>query len=98
MPYVFYDTETTGTETAFDQILQFAAIKTDDDLNELDRFNIFCSFIMAAFLPLREQPPKVYTAMMSGATPKGPIPIVVRDAPRAKRSGWPRFERLAIVT
>ncbi len=37
MPYVFYDTETTGTETAFDQILQFAAIKTDDDLNELDR-------------------------------------------------------------
>ncbi len=34
MPYVFYDTETTGTEKAFDQILQFAAIKTDDDLNE----------------------------------------------------------------
>ncbi len=32
MPYVFYDTETTGTETAFDQILQFAAIKTDDGL------------------------------------------------------------------
>ncbi len=45
MPYVFYDTETTGTETAFDQILQFAAIKTDDDLNELDRYNIRCRLL-----------------------------------------------------
>ena len=45
MPYVFYDTETTGTETAFDQILQFAAIKTDDDLNELDRFDIRCRLL-----------------------------------------------------
>ena len=45
MAYVFYDTETTGTETAFDQILQFAAIRTDDDLNELDRFEIRCRLL-----------------------------------------------------
>ena len=45
MPYVFYDTETTGTATAFDQILQFAAIRTDDDLNELGRFNIRCRLL-----------------------------------------------------
>ena len=45
MPYVFYDTETTGTETAFDQILQFAAIKTDDQFLELDRFNIRCRLL-----------------------------------------------------
>ena len=45
MPYVFYDTETTGAETAFDQILQFAAIRTDDDLNELERFNIRCQLL-----------------------------------------------------
>ncbi len=38
MAFVFYDTETTGTNTSFDQILQFAAIKTDADLNEIDRF------------------------------------------------------------
>jgi exodeoxyribonuclease-1 len=38
MQYVFYDTETTGTDTTFDQILQFAGILTDVDLNELDRF------------------------------------------------------------
>ena len=45
MPYVFYDTETTGIETTFDQILQFAAIKTDDDLNELERVNIRCRLL-----------------------------------------------------
>ena len=45
MPYVFYDTETTGTETTFDQILQFAAIRTDDNLNELKRFNIRCRLL-----------------------------------------------------
>ena len=42
MPYVFYDTETTGVATAFSQILQFAAIKTDDDLVEVDRFEVRC--------------------------------------------------------
>ena len=42
MAFVFYDTETTGTDTAFDQILQFGAIRTDDDLNEIDRFEIRC--------------------------------------------------------
>ncbi|MDB5709852.1 MAG: hypothetical protein JWL96_1922 [Sphingomonas bacterium] len=42
MGFVFYDTETTGTHTSFDQILQFAAIKTDDDLKEIDRFEIRC--------------------------------------------------------
>ena len=42
MAFVFYDTETTGTDMAFDQILQFGAIRTDDDLNEIDRFEIRC--------------------------------------------------------
>lgn len=45
MAFVFYDTETTGLQTGFDQILQFAAIKTDDNLNELDRFNIRCRLL-----------------------------------------------------
>ena len=42
MSFVFYDTETTGTDVYFDQILQFAAIQTDADLNELERFEIRC--------------------------------------------------------
>ncbi|MHB1210547.1 MAG: exonuclease domain-containing protein [Acidimicrobiales bacterium] len=42
MSFVFYDTETTGTKTAFDQILQFAAIRTDTDFLELERFEIRC--------------------------------------------------------
>lgn len=40
MSFVFYDTETTGTNSAFDQILQFAAIHTDDELRETNRFEI----------------------------------------------------------
>lgn len=42
MAFVFYDTETTGSNTFYDQILQFAAIKTDDALNEVYRFEIRC--------------------------------------------------------
>ena len=45
MHYVFYDTETTGTQTAFDQILQFAAIWTDEEFNVLERFNIRCQLL-----------------------------------------------------
>ena len=45
MGFVFYDTETTGTDPAFDQILQFAAIHTDFQLNELDRFEIRCRLL-----------------------------------------------------
>lgn len=42
MSFVFYDTETTGTETWFDQILQFAAIRTDLEFNEIDRIELRC--------------------------------------------------------
>jgi exodeoxyribonuclease I len=40
--YVFYDTETSGLSTRFDQILQFGAILTDSELNELERFEVRC--------------------------------------------------------
>ena len=42
MALIFYDTETTGTDTSFDQILQFAAVRTDAGLNEVDRFETRC--------------------------------------------------------
>jgi hypothetical protein len=45
MAYIFYDTETTGTSTAFDQILQFAAIKADDELNVVETFNLRCRLL-----------------------------------------------------
>jgi exodeoxyribonuclease-1 len=38
--YLFYDIETTGLNKAFDQVLQFAAIRTDEELNEIDRHEI----------------------------------------------------------
>ena len=45
MSFVFYDTETTGTNTSFDQILQFGAIRTDHELQELERFEIRCRLL-----------------------------------------------------
>jgi len=39
--YLFYDLETTGLNYAFDQALQFAAIRTDTSFRELERHNIF---------------------------------------------------------
>lgn len=45
MSFVFYDTETTGISTDFDQILQFAAIRTDADLREIDRFEMRCRLL-----------------------------------------------------
>jgi exodeoxyribonuclease-1 len=37
---IFHDTETTGTHTRLDQILQFSAIKTDGSLNDIDGFEV----------------------------------------------------------
>lgn len=39
--YLFYDIETSGLNKSFDQVLQFAAIRTDLELNELERYEIF---------------------------------------------------------
>jgi exodeoxyribonuclease-1 len=38
MSFVFFDTETTGLKRGFDQILHFAAVRTDVNLNEVARF------------------------------------------------------------
>jgi exodeoxyribonuclease I len=45
MSLIFYDTETTGIDTRFDQILQFAAIKTDAELREIDRVEVRCRLL-----------------------------------------------------
>lgn len=36
--YLFYDLETSGLNPAFDQVIQFAAIRTDMNLKELERY------------------------------------------------------------
>ena len=42
MSFVVYDVETTGLTKRFDQILQFAATRTDAELNVTDQFKIRC--------------------------------------------------------
>ncbi len=38
--FLFYDLETTGLSKAFDQVLQFAAIRTDKNLHEIERYEL----------------------------------------------------------
>ncbi len=38
--YLFYDIETTGLNKAFDQVIQFAAIRTDLELKEIERVDM----------------------------------------------------------
>jgi exodeoxyribonuclease-1 len=38
--FLFYDLETTGLNKAFDQVLRFAAIRTDTAFNEIDRHEL----------------------------------------------------------
>lgn len=45
MAFVFYDVETTGLHKRYDQILTFAAILTDEDLVERDRFTCECRLL-----------------------------------------------------
>ena len=42
MDFVFYDFETTGVSPEFDQPLQFAGIRTNEDFEELERVNFRC--------------------------------------------------------
>lgn len=42
MTYVFYDLETTGRLAEFDQFVQLAAVKTDDQFKEIDSFSLRC--------------------------------------------------------
>ncbi len=42
MSFVIYDVETTGLTKRFDQIVQFAAVHTDSDLNVRDHIEIGC--------------------------------------------------------
>ena len=45
MTFIFYDTETTGLTAGFDQILQFAAIVTDDELDSIEEVNLRCRLL-----------------------------------------------------
>lgn len=65
--FLFYDIETTGLNKAFDQILQFASIRTDEKFNEIERHNISIS-LRPDVVP---SPEAVVTHMIFGDDGKG---------------------------
>ncbi|MEQ1754036.1 MAG: exonuclease domain-containing protein [Micropepsaceae bacterium] len=69
MSFIFYDTETTGTDPTFDQLLQFAAVRTDDELNVTDTFNSRCRLLPWVV-------PSPGAMMVTGVTPS-----MLHDAP-----------------
>ena len=63
MSFVFYDLETTGVSTAFDQPLQFAAIYTNTDLKEIERVELRCRIAPHII-------PSPYALMVTGIKPE----------------------------
>ena len=51
MNYVFYDLETTGRTAAWDQIIQVAAILTDENLEIIDKYEDKCKINSHVFQP-----------------------------------------------
>ena len=43
--YIFTDTETTGLNITFDQIIQVGSILTNEDISEMDTQDIGCSLL-----------------------------------------------------
>ena len=53
MQYLFYDLETTGLCESFDQVVRFAAIRTDSDFNEIEQFEIDIKLFKEAVFTFR---------------------------------------------
>ena len=53
MNYIFYDFETSGRNSDWDQILQLGAILTNDKFEEIDRFETKCILNLAIFPALK---------------------------------------------
>ncbi len=60
--YTFYDLETFGTDTQRDRIVQFAAIRTDSNFNQLESTVLYCR-------PPRDYLPSVEAIMVTGISP-----------------------------
>ncbi len=61
--FLFYDFETSSSNKAWGQIIEIGAILTDDDLNELDRFEAKCRLAPGVI-------PEAMSLIVSNTTPK----------------------------
>ena len=77
--YVIYDTESTGTNPRYDQILQHAALLTDGGFRELDNFNV-----RSQRLPYKVARPKALEVT-------GVDPWTIDDAPAMSPHAFAKF-------
>ena len=61
--FVFYDFETSSSNKQWGQIIEIGAILTDDELNELDRFESKCRLSPGII-------PEAMSLIVSNTTPK----------------------------
>ena len=47
--FIFYDTETTGRDAFFDQILHYAAVSTDAELNRQNELELRCRRLLSYY-------------------------------------------------
>jgi exodeoxyribonuclease I len=87
MPFVFYDTETTGSLPFYDQIVQFAAIRTDDALEITGQFDIRCR-LTAASVPTPGALSVTRTTIAELTDPRLPSHYDMVRAVRAQLAAW----------
>ena len=90
MTFVFYDTETSGINRSFDQILQFAAILVDDKLHEVDQFEIRCRLspqIVPSISALRTNRITIHQLTCQFASNHDPLFAFNRDPSEARGFG-----------
>lgn len=85
--FVFYDTETTGLNKTFDQILQFAAILTDENFNPIDEINVRCR-ILPWVIPAPAALRVTGVSAAKLASPALPSFYQMMGAVRAKFDAW----------
>src|SRR5579863_3779099 len=87
MSFVVYDVETTGLIKSYDQIVQFAAVRTDSELNILDRVELRCR-LMPHVIPSPEALHITGHAIADLTNPTRPSHFEMMTQLRSVLEGW----------
>jgi exodeoxyribonuclease-1 len=87
MAYVFYDFETTGRDAYHDQIIQFAAVRADDDLQPIEHFEV-SSRLLASVVPCPEHMRSLLLPATQLENPALPSHYIMMRTIHARLSAW----------